>query len=102
MMRHFRSRFQQRIYKPKAYLSGIMAKGTGTILLIEDEDVVIDVIIAMLERLGYNVLLAKQERRPSTLPIALMGILIWLFWMLYYLIWRAKRSTETSWKLGQI
>jgi len=61
-MRHFRSRFQQRIYKPKAYLSGIMADGTGTILVIEDEDIVIDVICAMLERLGYSILLAETGR----------------------------------------
>ena len=34
----------------------------GTILVIEDEDVVIDVICAMLERLGYRVLLAKSGK----------------------------------------
>jgi two-component system cell cycle sensor histidine kinase/response regulator CckA len=33
--------------------------GTGTILVIEDEDVVIDVIRTMLERLGYRILLAR-------------------------------------------
>ncbi len=38
------------------------AKGAGTILVIEDEDVVIDVICAMLERLGYRVLLAKSGK----------------------------------------
>jgi signal transduction histidine kinase len=38
------------------------AKGTGTILVIEDEDVVIDVILAMLERLGYRILLAKTGK----------------------------------------
>ncbi len=38
------------------------AKGTGTILVIEDEDIVIDVICAMLERLGYRVLLAKTGK----------------------------------------
>jgi CheY-like chemotaxis protein len=35
---------------------------TGTILVIEDEDVVIDVIGPMLERLGYRMLLAKTGR----------------------------------------
>ncbi len=29
MIRHFRSRFQWKIYKPQAYLSGIAADGTG-------------------------------------------------------------------------
>ena len=33
--------------------------GTGTILLIEDEDVVIDVMRPILERMGYRILLAK-------------------------------------------
>ena len=33
--------------------------GTGTILVIEDEEVVIDVICTMLERLGYRIVLAK-------------------------------------------
>ena len=34
-------------------------KGTGTILLIEDEDMIIDVIQAILEQLGYRVMTAK-------------------------------------------
>jgi len=41
--------------KPKIQL----AKGTGAILVIEDDEVVIDVICAMLERLGYTILLAE-------------------------------------------
>jgi CheY-like chemotaxis protein len=36
--------------------------GTGTILIIEDEEVVIDVTKAMLERLGYRVMVAKTGR----------------------------------------
>ena len=36
-----------------------LTKGTETILVIEDEDVVIEVILTMLKRLGYHVLLAK-------------------------------------------
>jgi len=36
--------------------------GTGTILMIEDEDVVIEVIQAMLEMLGYRVMVAKTGK----------------------------------------
>lgn len=36
-----------------------MAKGTGTILIIEDEGVATDVTQAILERLGYDVLAAR-------------------------------------------
>ena len=36
--------------------------GTGTILMIEDEDVVIEVTQAMLERLGYRVMVAKTGK----------------------------------------
>jgi two-component system cell cycle sensor histidine kinase/response regulator CckA len=36
--------------------------GSGTLLVIEDEDVVIDVIRPMLERLGYRTLLAKTGK----------------------------------------
>ena len=42
-------------YQPKTE----PAQGTGTILLIDDEEYVIDVTQAMLERLGYRVLPAK-------------------------------------------
>ncbi|NVL90558.1 MAG: response regulator [Desulfobacterales bacterium] len=59
-----------RIYLPAAEAEVERAKetkievttGTGTILVIEDEDVVIDVIRSMLERLGYRVLLAKTGK----------------------------------------
>lgn len=37
-------------------------KGTGTILVIEDEDVVSKVTQAMLERLGYRVMVAKTGK----------------------------------------
>ena len=37
-------------------------KGTGTILVIEDEDVVIEVTQAMLEWLGYRVMVAKTGK----------------------------------------
>jgi len=37
-------------------------KGTGTILVIEDEDMVIEVTQAMLERLGYRVMVAKTGK----------------------------------------
>jgi two-component system cell cycle sensor histidine kinase/response regulator CckA len=36
-----------------------LIKGIGTILLIEDEELVMDVSLAMLERLGYSVLAAR-------------------------------------------
>ncbi len=37
-----------------------LVKGTGTILIIEDEDLVVDATRTMLERLGYRVLVAKS------------------------------------------
>ena len=37
-------------------------KGTGTILVIEDEDVVIEVTQTMLERLGYRVMVARTGK----------------------------------------
>ena len=37
-------------------------RGSGTILMIEDEDVVIEVTQAMLERLGYRVMVAKTGK----------------------------------------
>ena len=39
-----------------------VATGTGTILMIEDEDVVIEVTQAMLEMLGYRVMVAKTGK----------------------------------------
>ena len=42
-------------YQPKTEPT----KGTGTILLIDDQEYVLDVTQAMLERLGYRVLPAK-------------------------------------------
>jgi PAS domain S-box-containing protein len=39
-----------------------VATGSGTILMIEDEDVVIEVTQAMLERLGYRVMVAKTGK----------------------------------------
>ena len=39
------------------------AKAAGTILVVADEDVVIDVILVMLERLGYRILLAKTGKQ---------------------------------------
>ena len=60
------------------------AKGTGTILVIEDEDVVIDVIVAMLEKLGYHVLLAKTGKEAiktaksfdADIDLAILDILL--------------------------
>ena len=42
-------------------------KGTGTILVIEDEDIVIDVICAMVKRLGYRVLLARTGKEAVSI-----------------------------------
>ena len=49
------------IEKPKEAKSGI-STGSGTILMIEDEDVVIEVTQAMLEMLGYRVMVAKTGK----------------------------------------
>jgi len=42
-------------------------KGTGTILVVEDEDIVIDVICAMVKRLGYRVLLARTGKEAVSI-----------------------------------
>jgi len=39
-----------------------LGTGSGTVLMIEDEDVVIEVTQAMLERLGYRVMVVKTGR----------------------------------------
>ncbi len=49
------------IEKPKEARAGI-STGSGTILMIEDEDVVIEVTQAMLEMLGYRVMVAKTGK----------------------------------------
>ena len=49
------------IEKPKEAKSEI-STGSGTILMIEDEDVVIEVTQAMLEMLGYRVMVAKTGK----------------------------------------
>ena len=49
------------IEKPKKTKAEATA-GTGTILMIEDEDVVIEVTQAMLEMLGYRVMVAKTGK----------------------------------------
>jgi len=52
---------------------GELATGTGTILVIEDEDVVIDVIGQMLERLGYSMLLAKTGKEANDIAKTFEG-----------------------------
>ena len=47
--------------KPKKTKAEV-ATGSGTILMIEDEDVVIEVTQAMLEMLGYRVMVAKTGK----------------------------------------
>ena len=49
------------VEKPKKAKTKAMT-GTGTILMIEDEDVVIEVTQAMLEMLGYRVMVAKTGK----------------------------------------
>ena len=49
------------VEKPKKTKAEIVA-GSGTILMIEDEDVVIEVTQAMLEMLGYRVMVAKTGK----------------------------------------
>ena len=49
------------VEKPKKAENEVL-RGSGTILMIEDEDVVIDVTQAMLERLGYRVMVAKTGK----------------------------------------
>ena len=49
------------VAKPKKAETTV-ATGTGTILMIEDEDVVIEVTQAMLEMLGYRVMVAKTGK----------------------------------------
>jgi len=60
------------------------AKGTGTILVIEDEDAVIDVICAMVEKMGYRVLLAETGKEAvniaksfdADIDLAILDILL--------------------------
>jgi CheY-like chemotaxis protein len=48
-------------------------KGEGTILLIEDEDIVIDVILQMLDSLGYRILLAKTGKEAINIAKSFDG-----------------------------
>jgi PAS domain S-box-containing protein len=48
-------------------------KGTGTILYIEDEQIVLDVGQAILERLGYHVLVAKTGKEAIRIAKAFEG-----------------------------
>ena len=49
------------IEKPKEAKSDV-STGSGTILMIEDEDVVVEITQAMLEMLGYRVMVAKTGK----------------------------------------
>ena len=44
------------------YLSEEVLKGTGTVLLVDDEDIIIDVGKQMLDKMGYAVLLAGSGK----------------------------------------
>ena len=48
--------------KDKTKPESDVVSGTGTVLLVEDEDMVIEVTQAMLERLGYRVMAAKTGK----------------------------------------
>jgi len=48
-------------------------KGEGTILVIEDEDIVIDVILQMLDSLGYRILLAKTGKEAINIAKSFDG-----------------------------
>lgn len=52
-----------------------LTKGTETILVIEDEDVVIEVILTMLKRLGYHVLLAKTGTEAINISKGFDGVI---------------------------
>jgi CheY-like chemotaxis protein len=43
------------------------ARGTGTILVIEDEEMIMDIFLAILERLGYHVLGAKTGKQAISI-----------------------------------
>jgi two-component system, cell cycle sensor histidine kinase and response regulator CckA len=45
--------------------SSVMIKGSGTILVADDEDMVLDIAIQYLEMLGYNVISAKGGNEAS-------------------------------------
>jgi len=54
---------EMEVEKPKKAKAKVeIATGSGTILMVEDEDVVIEVTQAMLERLGYRVMVAKTGK----------------------------------------
>jgi PAS domain S-box-containing protein len=48
-------------------------KSEGTILVIEDEDIVIDVILQMLDSLGYRILLAKTGKEAINIAKSFDG-----------------------------
>lgn len=58
--------------KPPRTEVGIV-HGTGTVLLIEDEDTVIDVTLRVLEKLGYHVLVAKTGKQAEEIARTYSG-----------------------------
>jgi CheY-like chemotaxis protein len=48
-------------------------KGEGTILVIEDEDIVINVVLQMLDSLGYRILLAKTGKEAINIAKSFQG-----------------------------
>lgn len=53
---------ESKVVKRDALVSDKLFKGGGTILVVDDEDIIVEVDRAMLENLGYEVLTAKGGR----------------------------------------
>ena len=49
----------------EAHVDDMIIRGSGTILLVDDEDIIIDVGKPMLEKLGYDVIVAKGGENPG-------------------------------------
>ena len=57
-----------------------ISKGSETILLIDDEQMILDVGSELLEELGYTVVLARAEPRPSRCIPRISPASIWSSW----------------------
>jgi PAS domain S-box-containing protein len=66
-------------------------EGTETILLVDDEQLIIDVAVQILKKMGYQVLVARGGARRSRFSGKIKGPLRWLFWIWSCRIWAAAR-----------
>ena len=57
----------EKMIKEKKVLSDVLAKGKGTVLLVDDEEMVLDAGEELLKFLGYEVLLAEDGQRAVEL-----------------------------------